>query len=178
MPAEKPGQAEATARKQLARSGDTPFACAGVELAWEQPCFVPVAALNALRREALARLLAVRAANRPVWRGEIRRNDVPYPEARLSYLGNALNRQAVAFYRRHGVLDVEPAAETGLDMRGRVVMRSRYCLAHQLGLCGGDGRRQALREPLTLVDEDGRRYGLRFDCRACEMEVVFDPGPA
>jgi hypothetical protein len=25
------------------------------------------------------------------------------------------------------------------------------------------------------VDEDGRRYGLRFDCRACEMEVVFEP---
>ena len=59
-------------------------------------------------------------------------------------------------------------------MRGRVVMRTRYCLAHQLGLCGGDRRRRGLREPLTLVDEDGRRYGLRFDCRACEMEVVFE----
>ncbi len=177
-PAEKPRQAEATAHKQLCRTGDTPFACAGVELAWDRPCFVPVAALNALRREALERLLAVRAANRPAWRGEVRRNDTPYPETQLSYLGNALNRQAVTFYRRHGVLEVEPAAESGLDMRGRVVMRTRYCLAHQLGYCGGDRRRRPLREPLALVDEDGRRYGLRFDCRACEMEVVFVPGPA
>ena len=62
-------------------------------------------------------------------------------------------------------------------MRDRVVLRSRYCLAHQLGYCGGDRRRRDLREPLTLVDEDGRRYGLRFDCRACEMEIVFEPGP-
>ena len=176
-PAEKPAQAEATARRQLARTGDTPFACVAVKLAWERPCFVPVAALNALRREALERLLAVRAANRPVWRGQVRRNDAPYPEARLSYLGNVLNRQAAAFYRRHGVLEVEPGAETGLDMRGRVVMRTRYCLAHQLGYCAGDRRRRDLHEPLTLVDEDGRRYGLRFDCRACEMEVIYEPGP-
>jgi 23S rRNA 5-hydroxycytidine C2501 synthase len=94
----------------------------------------------------------------------------------LSYLGNALNRQAVAFYRRHGVVEIEPAAESGLDMRGREVMRTRYCLAHQLGLCAGDGRRRDLREPLTLLDEEGRRYGLRFDCRACEMVIVFEPG--
>jgi 23S rRNA 5-hydroxycytidine C2501 synthase len=136
---------------------------------------VPIAALNALRRDALGELLAVRAAGRPVCRGEVGRNDAPYHEARLSYQGNVLNRQAAAFYRRHGVLEIEAAAESGLDMRGRAVMRTRYCLAHQLGLCCGDRRRRDLREPLTLVDEDGRRYGLRFDCRACEMEVVFEP---
>ncbi len=28
-------------------------------------------------------------------------------------------------------------------------------------------------EPVYLVDEDGRRCELRFDCAACEMEVVW-----
>lgn len=174
-PAHKPAQAEETARRQLARAGDTAFDVTHGELAWDQPCFLPVSMLNELRRAALARLTEVREANRPRLEGKIERNDVAYPESTLTYRGNVLNRQAAAFYRRHGVVEIEPAAESGLDMRGRVVMRTRYCLAHQLGWCAGDRRRRPLREPLTLVDEDGRRYGVRFDCRACEMEIVFEP---
>jgi putative protease len=88
----------------------------------------------------------------------------------LTYLGNVLNERAAAFYRRHGVQQIEPAAESGLAMEGRQVMRTRYCLLDQLGLC----RREtpgAVHEPLHLVDEDGRRNRLAFDCSACEMGV-------
>jgi putative protease len=173
--AHKPAQAEETARRQLAKAGDTAFDVTQVELAWDRPCFLPVSTLNGLRRAALARLTEVRATNRPRMEAKIVRNNVAYPESTLTYRGNVLNRQAAAFYRRHGVTEIEPAAESGLDMRGRVVMRTRYCLAHQLGWCAGDRRRRPLREPLTLVDENGRRYGVRFDCRACEMEIVFEP---
>jgi putative protease len=173
VPALKPDQAEDTTRRQLGKTGNTPFACAGVELAWDQPYFLPMAALNTLRREALDRLSAARTANRPVMQGGILRNQVPYPETILTYRGNALNRQAVAFYQRHGVKEIAPAAESGLDMHGEVVMRTRYCIKHQLGLC--DGRRKAgeLGEPLYLVDEDGHRYRLRFNCADCEMEIVY-----
>ncbi|MBU0609462.1 MAG: hypothetical protein KKI08_16365, partial [Armatimonadetes bacterium] len=87
--------------------------------------------------------------------------------------GNVLNRQAEAFYRRHGVTDIEPAAESGLDMEGRVVMRTRYCVQHQLGLCDGAGNRTDVRQPLFLVDADGHRYRLRFRCADCEMEVIY-----
>jgi putative protease len=140
---------------------------------------LPVAALNALRRETLERLSAVRAANRPVLQGGVRRNTVPYPETSLTYRGNVLNQQAAAFYRRHGVQEIAPAAEAGLDMRGKAVMRTRYCIQHQLGLCdgarqaGGAHRSGSLREPLYLVDQDGRRYRLRFHCAECEMEIVY-----
>jgi putative protease len=171
--AEKPDQAAEGARKQLARMGNTPFECVGLELAWERPVFVPVAALNSLRRETLERLAAERAANRPVVRAAVQRNDIPYPETRLTYRGNVLNRQAAAFYRRHGVSEIEPAAESGLELRGRGVMRSRYCLKHQLGLCDGRGHRTRVEEPLWLVDEEKHRYRLRFDCAACEMEVIY-----
>jgi hypothetical protein len=173
VPAKKPTRAEATARRQLARTGGTPFACKRVELAWQQPYFLPVATLNALRRDVLGRLLAARAAARPRMPGRVVRNEAPYPQTRLTYLGNALNQQAVAFYRRHGVEEVAPAAESGLDMEGRVVMRSRYCLKHQLGLCDGTSQKTDLREPLYLVDEDGHHYRLRFRCADCEMEVLY-----
>jgi putative protease len=178
--AHKPAQAEATACRQLEKTGDTPFVAIGVNLAWDRPYFLPVSSLNELRRDVLDRLLDVREANRPrmesPMRRGIERNDVPYPETTLTYRGNVLNRQADAFYRRHGVTDIEPAAESGLDMEGRVVMRTRYCLKHQLGLCSGDpaGRKDpGWAGPLYLVDEDGRRYRLRFRCAECEMEVVY-----
>jgi len=153
--------------------GDTEFACAEVEITWEQVYFVPVSMLNALRRDALEKLSAVRTQNRPVLRRTIRKNAFPYPEKTLSYLGNALNQKAVAFYRRHGVEEIAPAAESGLDMRGERVMRTRYCIKHQLGLCPRENDAPPLKEPLYLVDEEGHEYRLRFDCAACEMEVYF-----
>jgi 23S rRNA 5-hydroxycytidine C2501 synthase len=171
--AHKPAQAEATAHRQLEKTGDTPFTAVEVDLAWDSPYFVPVSMLNELRRDALANLLEARAANRPRMRGGVERNEVPYPETRLDYRGNVLNRQAEAFYRRHGVTEIEPAAEQGLDMEGRVVMRTRYCVQHQLGLCDGAGTRADVRQPLFLVDADGHRYRLRFQCADCEMEVVY-----
>jgi putative protease len=58
-------------------------------------------------------------------------------------------------------------------MQGQRVMRTRYCIKHQLGLCHREGKVSPLQEPLYLVDEDGHRYELRFDCAACEMEVSF-----
>ncbi|MCL7454445.1 MAG: U32 family peptidase [Anaerolineae bacterium] len=178
-PALKPAQAEATARRQLSKTGDTPFACTKVELAWDQPYFLPVSALNALRRDALDRLEAAREANRPRMPGGVVQNDVPYPDTTLNYRGNVLNRQAGAFYRRHGVTDIEPAAESGLAMAGRVVMRLRYCVKHQLGLCdgrpaaGGSQRPDRPPEPLYLVDEQDHHHRLRFDCATCEMEVLY-----
>jgi hypothetical protein len=44
---------------------------------------------------------------------------------------------------------------------------------HQLGFCDGRAGRDGPREPLYLLDADGHRYRLRFDCAACEMEVLF-----
>jgi collagenase-like PrtC family protease len=173
VPAQKAGRAEATTRRQLTKTGNTPFACTSVELAWDRPYFLPVAALNILRRTTLEQLIQVRATNRPIMQGRILRNKVPYPESTLTYVGNALNEQAKRFYQRHGVKEIAPAAESGLDMRGQVVMRTRYCIKHQLGLCPGMDKAGGLREPLYLVDEHGHHYLLRFNCADCEMEVIY-----
>ncbi len=159
--------------RQLRKTGDTIFDCTDVTLDWGRIYFLPLSALNQLRRDALAHLLVAREENRPVGRHVLPRNNVPYPEKRLTYLGNTLNQQAVAFYRRHGVQEIEPAAETGLDMSGRQVMRTRYCIKHQLGLCPRSGAIEQPAEPLYLVDDDGHRYRLAFDCAACEMSVYY-----
>jgi len=174
IPAQKPDMARATVEKQLRKTGDTPFTVADLTLTWKTPYFLPVAALNDLRRRTLERLLAARTADRLVAEGHLLNNDAPYPETALDFRGNVLNARARAFYWRHGVKSLAPAAESGLDMRGKPVMRTKYCLKHQLGLCDGTRQPSGLKEPLALVDQDGRRYPLRFDCAACEMEVYFE----
>ncbi len=86
-----------------------------------------------------------------------------------------LNHKAEAFYRRHGVETIEPAAESGLDLRGRKVMTTRLCLKYELGACP---KLQAPvtdpGEPLSLVDEDGNSFSLRFNCKECLMEIWLD----
>jgi putative protease len=71
-------------------------------------------------------------------------------------------------------MKIEPAAESGLDMQGRKVMTTRYCLKYQLEACPHEGKKALLREPLTLVDEDGHRLRLKFDCGACVINVIFE----
>ncbi len=165
-PAQKPEAALATIHAQLGKCGGTEFACASVTVETGAR-FFPVAILNALRRDALVALRAARTVARPVAVGGVKRNDAPFPATKLAFTGNVLNRQAAAFYQRHGVTTIEPAAESGLDMHGRTVMTTRHCIRRALGLC----HRPA--EPLLLVDEEGRRLGLRFACMRCEMEVVL-----
>lgn len=171
QPARDPARAAETIRRQFEKTGGTEFRCTAVEVEPDAPPFLPVSALNALRRDMLDRLRAVRETNRPRPCGGAIANDVPFPERELSYLGNVLNRQAEAFYRRHGVTTIEPAAESGLDMTGRKVMTTRYCLKFELGWCPKEGSRQRPAEPLVLVDAEGHRLELRFDCRRCLMEV-------
>jgi len=166
--------ARATVRRQLARTGESAFACLEVAVECAPVPFLPVSLLNALRREALALLSAERERRRPRIAGGAVENDTPYPERELSYRGNVLNAKAAAFYRRHGVTRIEPAAEAGLDLTGRTVMTTRYCLKHQLGLCREPGAAEdAAPEPFYLEDDEGHRLRLDFDCSGCRMAVVL-----
>ena len=53
-------------------------------------------------------------------------------------------------------------------------MTCRYCIRQSLGLCTKSpaGQRQPLKDPLSLVLADGRRFPLRFDCKNCQMLVL------
>ncbi len=167
--------AAATLQRQLQKTGDTEFAATGVEIEAEAVPFVPVSAINSTRRELLEGLRQVREANRPRLPGWSKaENDAAYyPQQDLDYSGNVLNDRAATFYRKHGVTQIEPAAESGLDMRGRRAMTTRYCLKFELGICPKQKPAQKVSEPLTLVDEQRTRLELRFDCARCEMQVWF-----
>ncbi len=171
QPARKKDSAQKTIVTQLTKLGNTVFACSDLRVRTRDVYFLSVSQLNAARRQLVEQLTDVREANRPRLAGMAVRNAVPYPQRHLSYLGNVLNRKAEAFYRRHGVETIEPAAESGLDLAGRLVMTTKYCLRREVGLCPGS-RTNGPAEPLVLEDEDGRRFEVRFRCDPCGMEII------
>ncbi|MBE0697292.1 MAG: U32 family peptidase [Anaerolineaceae bacterium] len=173
IPAEKPEQALETIEKQLRKLGGTEYECTFVRIDLPEAYFIPMAVLNALRRSVLEELTRLREENYPRIEGGAVINTSPFPTQELGFQGNVLNQKAEAFYRRHGVRKIEPAAESGLDMHGRKVMTTRHCIKHQLGWCPKENPDLRLAEPLALVDEQNNVFQLRFRCKECEMEVYY-----
>ncbi len=174
IPAKKPEQARATLKKQLTRLGDSEFDCDKFTADLSTSFFIPASALNQLRRSTIAALQAQRLGNYPRLTGGANRNNIPYPKKHLNYLGNVLNEKAAAFYHRHGVVAIEPAAESGINLAGRKVMTTKHCLKFELGACHLQNNPKSLTEPLFLETDDDLRLRLAFNCRDCVMEVYFD----
>ncbi|MEK6793254.1 MAG: U32 family peptidase [Spirochaetota bacterium] len=164
--AEKKDEAEAVIRKQLMRTGGSGFHCTSVDIDCDR--FIPASVLNAMRREALSLLVAEREKNRPRFAGSITTDDAPYIRNELDHTGNVLNEKSKAFYRRHGVGRIGDAAESGISMEGKRVMRTRYCIRYQLDMCMLNG---ASAEPLYLKDEEGHVFRAEFDCARCGMDI-------
>ena len=169
--AEKKPAAKQAFFNQLTRLGNTIFQCDDFKFEPGDVYFVPVSKLNEARRQLVEPLTKVRAENRPICTAKILKNNFPYPQKHLIYSDNVMNKKAQDFYRRHGVETIEPAAESGLDLTGRIVMTTKYCLRRELGLCRRNGS-NAPAEPMILTDEDGREHEIRFLCEKCGMEIT------
>lgn len=165
-PAKNPDAARRTITQQLQKLGQTIFTCTSVTLDLQTICFFPVSHLNRLRNDLTEALLKVRLQNRPCQPSGIIKNNIPYPLSELDFRGNVLNDRARAFYRRHGVTKIAPAAESGLDLNGQPLMHTKYCLRRQLNLCPGSHPSQPA-APLLLTDRENHCLELRFRCGPC-----------
>jgi len=144
----------------------TPSSPCGLEVNWTADWFLPLSAVNGLRRKALAELAALRERNRPSRKAARKAEQCTFPEQRLTPLGNVLIFRSEAFYiRRHGVTHIEPAAESGPRYAQQEGYDHQVLCQASAGWCQRDGGAPAHPEPLYLLDEEGRRYQLRFDCR-------------
>ena len=167
--AKKPEQAMETVNRQLSKVGESDYYLQALEVKLSKPFFIPVSALNDLRRDTLG-ALAKRALKIPREEVKIKAGDYPYPVKELDFTGNVLNSKAAAFYRRHGVTEIAGAAEEGLDMKGKRVMTMKFCLRRRLGLC----QKGKAVEPLYLEDEEGHKFRLDFDCGACVTALTLE----
>jgi putative protease len=84
-----------------------------------------------------------------------------------------MNAQARTFYQDHGVTGIDDAFEK-TQPDSATVMFCRHCIKNALGICTRNSKRDLrLQEPLWLVSQDGRRFGLKFDCSRCQMEITY-----
>jgi putative protease len=187
-PTRDPVLAREQTAKHLSSTGNTPYRVAGLTVRPDEPGFLPVSALNRLRREVLEALTEIRVERYPRQSMKVTPNGAPYPEEKLDFHANVLNRYARLFYERHGAEVTEAAFETLSKVVGRTVMTTRYCIRHHLDMCGkhhrscgkhhqscgkyGESARPA-KEPWRLSDRH-HSYRLEFDCKKCEMHVIME----
>jgi len=160
-----------TLKKQLSSLGETEFAAEHIEINLKDVYFITVKELNNLRRNLVE---VLRKKREEAFSGKlyhIEKNNYPFPDKTITFRGNVMNSFAERFYERHGAKVIERAAETGIDMKGHAVMKTKHCLKYSTGLCSGRGCKKT--EHLYLVDEKGKNYLLRFNCNDCTMTVIF-----
>ena len=161
-------------RNQLGKLGNTPFELETVELRLTDNWFIPSSELSDLRRQAVEKLLEARRITYPQERARWMETQHAFPTKELTYLGNVMNQEAEAFYREHGVERIAPAFEKQ-QPDGAVLMFCKHCIRYSMGWCPTHHRvRSPYREPFFLVSGDGRRFRLRFDCKACQMRVLAE----
>lgn len=159
---------------QLGKLGNTPFVPRNIEVDLSENWFIPSSELAELRRATVEKLLALRRINyhRELWR--MPETEHPYPQKELTYLGNVMNKEAAAFYQKHGVEKIAPAFEME-HPEGAALMFCKHCLRYSMGWCPVHHKvKSPYREPYYLVSGDGKKFRLQFDCKNCQMKVYSE----
>ena len=164
---------EAMIREQLSkRSGHYSFSVEGLEVQTPGGALPLLSAslLNSMRRLVASDLDAIPCRRIPMASGR-KDPSVRVGETVLSYKYNVANASARALYEERGAQRVEPAYELA-HPAGAELMRTRYCIRYELGLCPvHQGAKE--NRPLFLLN-NGRRLKLHSDCAKCEMTVTED----
>ena len=133
--------------------------------------FMPAAFLNGIRRELALQLDALPCNRKDILcRSMSNGNNSFVPQKDVNYKTNISNNLSSCVYKAAGAeriskaYELSPAADAEL-------MRSRYCIRYELGICPVHHRAKDS-GPLFLLN-NGRRLALHFDCRNCEMTVTL-----
>ena len=154
---------------QLKKTGDTIFYTTDIIFEDDNIPFLPVSAINNIRREMLRMLTELRLSNycrnvqKPI-------RYAVFPHDKMNYKANVLNNEAKLFYKNCGCEVTEAALESKNTVPSDIeLMRTKHCLKYAAGLCSKPCGK------LYLIDkENNKKYPLKFDCKNCEM-VVLSP---
>ena len=114
--------------------------------------------------------------------GKAAAKNLPVAE-KLTYLANCANSVSKGIYASLGAREIAPAYELQQAPQAEL-MRTKYCIKYELGLCPNHRTRWAddkgykdnlgkisFTEPLYLLNGKNR-LELKFDCKNCEMLVI------
>lgn len=171
--AENRERQEAMIREQLSkRSGHYLFSVEKLEIQTPGGSLPLLSAslLNSIRRLVASDLDALPCGRLPMAAGR-KDTSVKVGDTALSYKYNVSNAAARTLYEARGAESIEPAYELA-HRKDAELMRTRYCVRYELGMCPvHQGAKES--RPLFLLN-NGRRLALHFDCAKCEMTVTGD----
>jgi putative protease len=165
--------------KQLSKSGNTIFEITSIKLYNNEIPFIPLSELNYIRNSILEELSAQRKLSyKKKVAGSIA--EIPqYFEKSIDYRGNVMNSLSRKIYEEAGVKSIEEAFEKGTEFDGKVVMTTKYCLKYELGICpvhqkeGMSEFEYRKRNDKLFLEDNNHIYRLEFDCKKCEMKVIY-----
>ena len=160
-------------KKNFSKTGNTPFIIDDIEIEFTENWFLPISKINEIRRTVLEQLIDIRVKEYHREEIQITKTNHPYPVTKLDFTYNVSNQLARAFYKRHGVTEIEKAFELQWEPGKSRVMTTKYCVKYELGKCwryNKDTMGEKLTEPLTLTHGENA-YKLKFNCKPCEMEI-------
>ena len=158
---------------QLKKWGNTPFDVERVEVNLSDEWFVPSSLLSEMRRSLCTLFLEGHNGTKSSEWSNDHKSKAVFANTEIDYKGNISNNYAKEFYTQHGVVKTAPAYEIE-PPTGATIMFCKHCIKYSMGWCTKNGTKSPFKEPFYLVSGDGKRFGLRFNCKECIMEVIAD----
>ena len=165
-----------TIRDSLSKLGQTTYYLSEIIINLKNIYFIPSSQLNQLRRDIIDKLSLERLNH------YCRNNRKPevcpvptYPEQQLSFLANVYNQKAREFYAIHGVKLIDSAFEAHEVKDDVPLMTTKHCLRFAFNLCPKQAKGilgvKTKVTPMKLVQSNNEELILKFNCKACEMQV-------
>lgn len=147
--------------EQLKKTGDTDFIIINYTNRYNFS-FLPISKINELRRDLFKKLMFERLKN---YKRDIQNkiNYTDFYKREEDYRANVYNKKAEIFYKNCNCRVIEPAFEQK-HKSSVELMRTKHCLKYALNICKSPKK-------LFLIDEKGKKYPLKFDCKNCEMVI-------
>ena len=160
---------------QLKKTGESDFYIQAIEFNCSNLPFLKVSQINSLRRELFEGLMLVRLEKYKKIRAKRQKKKilpVKFPLKNNDYRLNVHNKAAKEFYRMCQVECSEDSYETK-KINNAELMRTKHCLRRAFDFCRKKCEKNLRNKRLFLIDENGRKIELEFDCKNCEMVLKF-----
>lgn len=168
--ANKPEMAGSQLRASLSKLGNTPFVLRNLTLP-EQAFFIPTSQINQLKNNVIGCLVEQREAYFKPEESPLHYAPEQMQES-ASYKRNITNELHRAVYADFGAKEFEDGLDKTLDFKGKELMVCKYCLRYELGLCNKNKDARKVVYPLYITNGK-HKFQLQFDCKNCEMKVVW-----
>ena len=174
--AEQSDKALKNIKDSLSKLGQTIYYLTDLNVNLTEIFFIPSSQLNQLRRDIIDKLTLERLTH---YQRKLRKPQAEpapiYPEEQLSFLANIYNHKAREFYTQHGVKLIESAFEAHEIKDDAPLMITKHCLRFAFNLCpkqakGIQGVKTKV-TPMKLIQNNNEELILKFNCKACEMQV-------